>query len=72
MEDEVLDLLFEEFSEDAESIIDDYNLDKFDNAESAVAYIETRERWRGQPVTDQREAEYEERVLLGEEEPPRR
>ena len=50
MKDEVLNLLFEEFSEDAESVIDDYDLDKFDNAESAVAYIETREGCAPSPV----------------------
>lgn len=72
MEDEVLDLLFEEIGEDAEAVIDDYDLDEFDTAESAAAYILTREEWRNQPVMDRHEAEHEERVLLGEEEPPRR
>ena len=72
MEDEVIELLFEEFGEDAEAVIDDYDLDEFDTAESAAAYILIREEWRNQPVMNQHEVEYEERVLLGEEEPPRR
>ena len=72
MEEEVLDILFEEIGEDAEAIIDDYDLDEFDTAESAAAYILTREEWRNLPVMDQYEAEYEEQVLLGEEDPPRR
>jgi hypothetical protein len=42
MEEEVLDLLFEEIGEDAEAVM------------------------------DRHETEYEERVLLGEDEPPRR
>ena len=72
MEDEVIELLFEEFGEDAEVIVDGYDLEEFDTAQQAANYIAIREEWRSQPVMDRHEAEYEERVLLGEEDRPRR
>jgi len=52
MEEEVIELLFEEFGEDAEVIADDYDLNEFDTARQAVNCITIREEWRSQPIMD--------------------